>query len=266
MKNALYCGALLMITVLAPVFAMAQQPSKAPLEVTADDALEWDRTGQKFIARGNAIAAQDGVSISAQTLTAEYDEAGNGSSDFNMHTMIAQAGVVLKSEDNIAYGEHAVYDLTHKIATLSGGDLRLVTPEQTIKARDRFEYHVEAGKLIALGGATIIRPTDTLYADKITATLGENAQGERVVETVVAQGNVVITTQQERVTGAYGLYDARMNTVDLTGGVVITRGQNILQGDRAKVDLNTQVSQLFGGSSGDASGRVTGTFYPDEAP
>ena len=76
----------------------------------------------------------------------------------------------------------------------------------------------------------------------------------------------MITTQQERVKGAYGLYDARMNTVDLTGGVVITRGQNILQGDRAKVDLNTQVSQLFGGSSGDTSGRVTGTFYPDEAP
>ena len=265
--NKAYCVMLLfMVAVSMPRLAIAQQPSKAPLEVTADDALEWDRTGQKFIARGNAIAAQDGVSIAAQTLTAEYDEADNGSSDFNMHTMIAQTGVVLKSEDNTAYGENAVYDLTHKIATLSGGDLRLVTPEQTIKARDRFEYHVEAGKLIALGGATIIRPTDTLYADSITATLDENAKGERVVETVVAQGNVVITTQQERVTGATGLYDARSNTVDLTGGVVITRGQNILQGERAKVDLTTQVSQLFSGATGNNGGRVTGTFYPDQAP
>lgn len=244
---------------------LAQQPSKAPLEITADEALEWDRAEKKFIARGNAIAAQDGVSISAQILTAAYDES-EGGGNFNMHTMTADKGVVINSEDNSAYGDHAVYELDKKLATLTGNDLRLVTPEQTVFARDRFEYHVQSGKLIAVGNATIKRPTDTLRADTITATLSENQKGERVIETVVAQGNVVITTQQERVTGAQGIYDARINKVDLTGGVVITRGNNVLRGERASVDLNTQVSRLFGAQQGTSGGRVTGTFYPDEAP
>lgn len=246
--------------------AQAQAPSNAPLEITADDALEWDRTGQKFIARGNAVAAQDGVSIAAQTLTAFYQNDDAADSNFQMQTMTADEGVILRSEDNTAYGDHAVYQLDKKLATLTGKDLRLVTPEQTITARDRFEYHVEAGKLIAIGNATIRRPTDTLQADTITATLTTNAQGQRVVETVIAQGHVVITTAQERVTGAYGVYDARIDQVDLTGGVVITRGNNILRGERASVDLKTQISRLFGAPQNGSSGRVTGTFYPDEAP
>lgn len=240
--------------------ASAQEASKAPLNISADSTLEWDRTAQTFTATTNATAEQDGVSIAADTLTAAYATNKKTGNDFDIQTMTATNNVTITSDNNKAYGDQAVYKLNTKTATMTGNNLRLITPNQTITARDQFEYHVEAGKLIAIGNAKIKRPTDTIEADTITATLRTNNKGERVLDTMTATNNVTITTATERITGQKGNYNARLEQAEITGGVTLTRGPNILKGDRAVIDLKTQISKLFASPS--QGGRVTGTFYP----
>lgn len=251
-----------------PASAQAQNKDQ-PLDISADDSLEWDRQKQIFTAKGNALASQGNVSISASTLIAAYDENARTGNNFDIHTMTAENNVIISSEDNKAYGDKAVYEIAKEYAVMTGNNLRLVTPEQTVSARDKFEYFVTEGKLVATGNATITRPTDTLRADTLTAHLATNDKGERVLDRMTAQGNVVITTPTEKLTGTYGTYNGRTKIAEVTGGVTITRGPNILQGQRATVNLNTQISSIYGNgdnaapnNAGQSGGRVTGTFYP----
>lgn len=151
----------------------------------------------------------------------------------------------------------------------------MISPDQTITASDKFEYWTTDGRINALGNAKVIRPkleggNDTLQADKISAVLKKNEKGEQVLHSLEAIGNVVIITPGETITGAYGIYKAGTNKAELTGGVQIRRGPNTLEGERAIVDLNTNVSTIFAdeksanGATTDVKpgGRVRGVFYP----
>ena len=262
-----YTLIILLCLIASPALAQGLQPkSGEPVEITADGSLEWNRTDKTFIARKNALAKQGPSSIKAETLTAHYRDGQGGGMD--VHSVQAVTSVELKSNDSTAYGEKADYDLDKSYAILTGQNLRLISPEQTITATERFEYWVNEGKFNAVGNAKVDRKntkgeTDTLQADTISAILKDNAAGERKLETLEAVGNVVITTPTEKVTGQHGIYHASTNKATLTGNVILHRGPNMLEGERAEVDMNTNTSQLFGGAaSATQSGQVKGIFYP----
>ena len=250
--------------------ALAQQSplpqSKEPLEVTADESLEWDRNNQIFTARKNAVAKQGDTAIKAATLTAQYrDNPATG--NMEIYNMTAIDNVIIDSRDTKAFGDKAVYVLDKSLATLTGNNLRLVSPDQVITAQDRFEYWTNEGRLIAKGAAKVIRTNpdaqghnDTLEADILTATMKNNEQGKRVLDTLQADGEVIITTATETLYGDHGIYRAGPNTAEITGNVKIRRGPNVLTGEKATVDLNTNISKLFGGAG--SNGRVSGTFFP----
>jgi lipopolysaccharide export system protein LptA len=242
--------------------------SKEPLEITADGTLEWMRESKTFIARENALAQQGTSSVKAQTLIAEYREPETGGG-MQIWRVSAQKNVVLHSNESDAYGEDAVYDIDKGLATMTGGNLKMVSPDQTVTAKDKFEYWVNEGRMNAIGDAVVVRPkpeggTDTLKADKVSAIFEDNAKGQRELSTLEATGNVVIITPDETITGAFGTYNADTNKANLTGGVKIIRGPNTLQGDRAEVDMNTSTSKIFGTTAPNAkgTGRVKGVFYP----
>lgn len=241
--------------------------SNLPIEITADNSLEWLRGDKQFVARGSAKAAQGLSSVEASTLTAHYRESPQSSME--IYRLLADKNVILKNENTTAYGDNAIYDIDDGLAILTGEDLKLESPDQTITAKERFEYFINEGRATAIGNARVIRPKadrsgfDTLEADTLSAIFKENDTGETVLERMEANGNVIITTPTEVVTGTYGTYTASTNIATLTGNVTIKRGPNILEGDRAEVDLNTNVSKIFGSEK--QSGRVKGTFFPGSA-
>jgi len=264
---------------LFPSFTQAQNinpDSDKPLEITADGSLEWNRNNKTFLARKNAVAKQGNVSLHAQIITAYYREgkqdktkdnaaAGDLGGDMEIWQITANDGVTIHSQETTAYGQKAVYNLDSGLAVMTGSNLKLVSPDQTVTAKERFEYWANDGRLVAIGRPRVTRPRpeggqDTLDADKVSAMFTENAEGERVLHSLEAIGNVVITTQTEVVTGSYAIYRAASNVAALTGGVKIRRGPNILEGEKAQVDLNTNISKMFGSPGG--GGRVRGIFYP----
>src|SRR3990170_8104486 len=52
--------------------------SDQPLEINADDGIEWNRNDKTYIARGNARAASGDVEVLADMLTAYYREPAEG--------------------------------------------------------------------------------------------------------------------------------------------------------------------------------------------
>ena len=255
----------IVLIVFASLFCAysAQAQNKAPIEITADKTLEWHRAQSQYVADGNAVVVQGDTTIRADLITADYRDSAKSSMD--IYRLTGTGNVSIDDRGNTASVDKLVYELDSGLATMTGKALRMTSPDQTLTATEKFEYDVKAGKLTAFGNGKIVRARDVLEADTITAFLVSGKDGKNTLDRMEAVKNVKITTPSETLTGARGVYNAKANTAIITGNVKITRGKNILTGERAEVDLNTDISRLFGSSieDGQTGGRVKGIFYPE---
>src|SRR5262249_55025279 len=83
--------------------------SSGPVEIDAEDGIEWNRDDKTYIARGHARAARGDLSIAADTLTAHYRDSADGQTAIYM--VEADGNVVIVSKDSQIVGDKAVYDL-----------------------------------------------------------------------------------------------------------------------------------------------------------
>ena len=67
---------------LAQSLSFTSNDPDKPIEVTADQGIEWQQNDKLFIARGNAKAKQDDMSVTADELTAHYRETTNATRKF----------------------------------------------------------------------------------------------------------------------------------------------------------------------------------------
>lgn len=243
-------------TVRANNTTILNPDSTQPLEITADQTLEWHRDAKQYIARGNAVAKQGDTEIHAATLTADYRESAQSS--FDIYRLSAEGGVRIISPGHAVAGDKAVYDVPSGKAVMTGKALTLTAPDQTVTARDSFEYAAGEGRLTANGDVLVVRGADRIRAEIMSAFFARDAAGQNRLTKLTAERRVVITTPAETLHGDFGRYLARTNTAELYGNVRIQRGPNVLEGARAVVDLNTHVSRMEGGGTG----QVRGIFYP----
>jgi len=271
------------VLMLASTAAIAQTAatsapasSNQPIEITATETVEWLRNDKQYVARKDVIVKQGAMEIHSDLLTADYREGAESSME--IWQLTAEGNVQVKDETTTAYGDHGVYDVTKGVAVLTGQNLRLVSPDQTVTATERMEYYANDRMAKAIGNATVVRAEDKLQANTLTAYFkDETAQaaspaektkpaansplgGGGNIDRLEAEGNVIITTPTEKITGSKAIYRAATNTADITGKVKLVRGENVLEGDRAEVNLTTNVSKMFG-SKGE-NGRVRGVFFP----
>jgi lipopolysaccharide export system protein LptA len=71
--------------------------------------------------------------------------------------------------------------------------------------------------------------------------------GSNQIRRMEARGNVVVTQKDQIATGDRGDFDMRTNTVVLTGKVVVTKGKDVMRGERLVVNLTDGVSKMEGG-------------------
>ncbi len=100
------------------------------------------------------------------------------------------------------------------------------------------------------GEAVAVRGDRRLKADVLVAHFKKGPDGASRVHEIEAFDNVLISSPEEIVRAEYGIYNVETGIATLTGSVKITRGDNQLNGERARVDLNTGVSTLLGGAQG----------------
>lgn len=238
-----------------------------PIELHADQGIEWQQHAQAYIARGNARATQGEVSVRADQLIAYYRNNNSGGTD--VWRIDAVGAVRIGTPTQSAHGDKAVYDVDNGVLVLTG-KVWLETPNERITARDSLEYWDKKNLAVARGDAVAVRGDKRLRADVMTAHFGvvpQNSGGRDKAEKSSGQlkqidafNNVVVTGPTEVVRGNQGVYYADSGVAVLTGNVRITRGPNQLNGERAEVNMNTGVSKLTA-----PGGRVGGYFVPDDA-
>ena len=79
--------------------------------------------------------------------------------------------------------------------------------------------------------------------------------GSSSIRRLEAKGSVVVTQKEQVVTGETAIFDTRANLITMAGGVVLTQCNNVLKGDRLKVDMTTGVSRVESDSN-----KVQGMF------
>lgn len=135
-----------------------------------------------------------------------------------------------------------------------------------LEVRDKDKTAVFTGNVIVQQGDTQMRCKDLTVYYEGGALPTQSAKAPPVapqqIRRLVANGGVIITTKDQRATGNVGIYDARANTMTLSGNVVLLQGPNLMRGDRLVVNLTSGLSRLDAEGKSTTPGRVHGLFVP----
>lgn len=275
----------------------ADQKSGNAVEIYADQGLELSQDAKTVIARVNAKAIRGKVTLNADVLIAHYRDKsaapansasrqpkpgqpaaqkpaptpgadgktdGGGSEIWRVEAI---GHVTISTPTQTVYGDRADYNIDDAVVVLTGNNLRMVSPTDTITARDSLEYWEQKQQAVARGNAVAVRADKRLQADILVADFDQNDQHQMAIQRAHAYDHVILTTPREVVTGDRGDYNVESGIVTVTGNVKMTRENNQLDGGYAVVNLNTGVSRVFPTAPGGAAGgnqRVKGLFVPQK--
>jgi lipopolysaccharide export system protein LptA len=282
------------VILMAGTAARAAQPSPLgmpgsdnakPIGIESENGIEWQQNNHVYIARGHATATRGEDKVSADTLSAFYRPADNAhptaaknGSGFplasggstQIYRLDAQGHAVFTTPGQTMTGDHAVYDVDNASLVVTGKDLKIVTPRDTITARDSLEWYDQKQLGVARGDAVAIRGDRRVRGDVLTARLEKQPDGQSRISRIDVTGNVMISTPGQIARGDAGVYNVDTGVATLSGHVRLTRGDNELRGKYAVVDLNTNVSRLLARPPGGAQvagqhERVEGLLVPRKA-
>ena len=254
-------AALFIAPAIAQDINLATGDPDSPIQVVADNGIEWQQKNEVMIARGNARASRSGVTVSGDELRAYYKKKAAGGTDLSR--LDAQGNVKIASDGQEAVGDAAVYDMNQAILVLSGKKVKFTAGADNITANKQIEYWEKRRMAVARGNAVARREDRMLRADVLVAYLDRNRQGKTEVRRIQAFDNIVIVTTQDTVRANKGVYNVQSGIATLTGNVRIMRGKNLLAGERAEINLNTGISRLLTAPGAQSSSnRVRGLLLP----
>lgn len=256
------------------------------ITVDARDNFEWHENERMVIATGDARAVRGSSTVTADRLIAYYRKkapvaagkpaASEGSEGGNeIYRLVAEGHVHLFTQTDEAQGDHAVYDIDQAVLVLTGGNLRLTTPQQLVTARDSLEYWSDKHMSVARGNAVVITADarrlsgDVVvgYSDPdaqdTTKPAGAGPQDEAgKLKRIEAFGNVEVRTATDVVRGARGVYVTATRMARVVDDVRITHNNdNQMRGAAADVNMDTGIAHLVAMPGR----RVQGLIMPKEA-
>ncbi|HEX4171569.1 MAG TPA: LptA/OstA family protein [Acetobacteraceae bacterium] len=292
-------AALAFAALLSPAWAQQLDLTHGgPISITSSDGIEWRQQEREVIARGNAKAVRQNVTVTADRLIAFYrpkngasppqpaqtvsaadpDTGGN-----EVYRVEAEGHVRIFTPTDEVLGDRAIYDMDQAVLLATGHALRMTTPNDVLTARDTLEYWSQKHMAVARGDAVVVTndgrrlSADTLVAyttnaptpaGQPTSAQPQNNQSDQdplassgKLQKVDAFGNVVVRTVSDTGIGDRAVYVPDTGIARLAGNVRITRGQNQLNGSEAEVNMKTGIAQLLSGSHD----RVHGLVVPNDA-
>lgn len=261
-------GLLLLLLLSGEAGAQATFSDGSSLEVTADDGIEWQRDEQVYLARGNAVARRDDLTVRADVLAAHYRRMDDG--EERIIRVEAIGNLQVETSNERVTGDRAIYYVDERVLRITGSDLRLVTENEEVTAAESLEYfeRAEGGPLAVARGNAMLRrlqENEQVEGDVISARFsGTGGPDRSSLEQVEAEGDVRVIGDNVLATGERGVYYAAEQRAVLDGDVKVTRGQNQLSGGRVEIDLRTGVSRLLASEGTPVRGLLSQESLPEE--
>jgi len=129
---------------------------------------------------------------------------------------------------------------------------------------DRIEVQDRADRAIFAGNVHVTQAELTLDTARLTVAYsgGQSQPGGVQIRRLDAAGGVVVHSPSETAKGDFGIYDLDRKLITLIGNVQLAREQNLVNGARLVIDLDSGRAVIDGGPPGvnQSGGRVTGHF------
>lgn len=126
----------------------------------------------------------------------------------------------------------------------------------SLEVKDQEKKAIFTGNVVVQQGDTNMRSKELVvfYDGKPTdgaapaPAADGNPMSSSTIRRLEINGGVIVTTKEQQATGDQGVFEAKSNTITLTGNpVVLTQGPNVIRGKRLVVDLTTGTSRIEGG-------------------
>ena len=118
--------------------------SSQPIEINADQGIEWLSEEKVYLARGNANAKQGDLSMRADILKAFYRNTKSEKDE--IYRIEANGKVLINNLIQTVSGENGIYDLDQSLIVMSGGNLQLDTGKEIVRASDSLEFWEKSGE------------------------------------------------------------------------------------------------------------------------
>ncbi len=127
-----------------------------------------------------------------------------------------------------------------------------------LEVRDKDRVATFTGDVHVVQGDTEMRckALVVFYDEDPNAKGSKSSDAGKQIRRIEAKGGVLVTQKEQNAAGDNGIFDMRANTVTLIGNVIVTRGTDVIRGQRLLVNLDTGVTKF------DGQGRVEGLFNP----
>lgn len=134
-------------------------------------------------------------------------------------------------------------------------------------AADRIELQDKAKRVVLSGNVDITQGDLRVRAARSTVAYTDT--GALRIQRLDATGGVTVTRGNESARGDVAVYDFNRRIITMAGNVALRRGSDTLNGGRLVMDLNSGVSSVDGraggsssavGGTGSRGGRVSGSF------
>lgn len=167
MHILLFC---VLLFLSAPLYA----EQAMPLEIEADNSLEWNREANTFAATGNAIARHDDAVVKADILLAKYKETADGKIHIESITATG-APLASKGDDMITAKKLTAFlGASNKMERIEArGDVKITSPKETATSRLAL-YDFESEIAVMSGDVILKRGSNVLKGDKAEFNLSTN--------------------------------------------------------------------------------------------
>ena len=215
-----------------------------PIEIFADEGIEWHKNKNKYVALGNAKAVSGTLSLESDIIEAFYKE--KDSSEMNITEVRAKKNVIVKDNKmRITGGDYAEYKIFKDYFLIKGDKITLTSEANILKSNEKLEYWRSKNVAIATGKAEAKKDNEFIVlADKLVWYLQETKK-KTTVKKLLGFNNVSIKTNNEVAFSDKAIYNNETEICKLFGNVKLQRGESFLIGEYAEVDLKRGISKLL---------------------
>jgi lipopolysaccharide export system protein LptA len=231
-----------------------------PIDITARDGIEWLKEQKQVIARGDARAIRQNVTVTGDRLiawyrpkngvepqpppqsdksdpTAETDSGGN-----EIYRVQAEGHVHIFTATDHAQGDQAVYDIDQAVLVITGHDLKLTTPNDVLTARDSLEYWSQKHMAVARGNAVVVTNDGRRLAADTLVAYTTDAPAPPAGATPASATPASTKPATDDPLGASG----KLEKVEAYGNVSVRTVTDTATGDRAVYVPDTGIARLAG--------------------
>jgi lipopolysaccharide export system protein LptA len=151
---------------------------------------------------------------------------------------------------------------------ISGNSAPIEITADSLEVRQNRQVATFTGEVDAVQGDLVLSADQLLVYYSGNGGAGQVGASSTSIRRIEAFGNVFLSSPEETAQGEAGVYQVASRTVTLEGSVVLTKGQNVIRGERLEYNLDTGRSQIFSRPKDDQEvspdGRVRAVFVPGD--